>query len=449
MPVSRPNARCRTVVTGSVAPEFVYPVDGAVGVDTSRPFSWTPGAGADSYRLHIGSNPGGNDLFAGGQMSTTNCQVRGLPQAGLVYARVWAKVNDAWARYSDIAFSLDPPPEPSSIIFPRDGASRVDTGQPFEWREVAMARAYRLKVGTSPGADDLDDSGEIHVTRRFVPDLPVGVPLFGRLETRIAGSWSTSDFTFTVAAASISMAPQTATALWATRFVREMASEHHRPFGWTELGQMVPPRYNAVCTDYAAILLRILGEMNVAAPVRRLDVAFNPNRFEMHRLVELFDFETERWIVLDPTFALAPRLAEGGWATADDISEAAHSFEWNRIEYVFVGAQGNAHARGYYVDYPLLFLNVYHEGQPMPLGEGPSPLPYLEAVSLPVQSSYDFYTVRGTIGDSVEVAIDGVAQELRCDGVDGLSKGFGASSISSPADGPASFDVFRFRRFVF
>ncbi len=50
-----------------------------------------------------------------------------------------------------------------------------------------MARAYRLKVGTSPGADDLDDSGEIHVTRRFVPDLPVGVPLFGRLETRIAG----------------------------------------------------------------------------------------------------------------------------------------------------------------------------------------------------------------------------------------------------------------------
>ena len=435
--------------TGRIAPEFVFPVDGAVSVDTSRPFCWTPVAGAQAYRLDIAGAPGGDALFQSGELSTTNSQVTGLPQAEVLYARAWAKVNDAWSRYSDIAFSLDPPPGPSSIVVPRNGASNVDTDQPFEWAAVDMARGYRLMVGTSPGGYDLHDSGEIHVNRRFVPDLPVGIPLFGRLETRTAGTWKTSDFTFTVAAASTAMASQIDAALWATRFVREMASEHHRPFGWTELSQMVPPRYNAICTDYAAVLLRILHEVNVQAPARRFDVAFNPNRYEMHRLVELFDSESEHWIVLDPTFALAPRVAGGGWATADDICKAAHTFEWNRIEYVFVDAEGDAHAKGYYVDYPMLFLNVYHEGQSMPLGEGPSPLPYLEAMSLPITSSYDFYTVRGTLGDLVEVVIDGVVQELRCDGVDGLSKGFGASSIDSPAESPASFDVFRFRRFVF
>ena len=435
--------------TGKIAPEFVFPVDGAVSVDTSRLFCWTPVAGAQAYRLDIGGDPGGDALFLSGELSTTNCRVTGLPQAGVLYARAWAKVNDAWSRYSDIAFSLDPLPGPSSIVFPSNGASNVDLGQPFEWAEVAIARGYRLMVGTSPGGHDLHDSGEIHVTRRFVPDLPVGMPLFGRLETMTGGSWNAADFTFTAAAASTAMASQIAAALWATGFVREMATEHHRPFGWTELSRRVPPRYSAVCTDYAAVLLRVLSEMNVQAPARLLDVAFNPNRYEMHRLIELFDSDTDRWIVLDPTFALALRVRGGGWATADEFCEVVHTFEWNRIEYVFVGGEGDAHAKGYYVDYPMLFLNVYHEGQPMPLGVGPSPRPYLEAVSLPLTSPYDFYTVRGTVGDLVEVVIDGVVQQLRCDGVDGLSKGFGASSIDSPAESPASFDVFRFRRFVF
>ena len=428
MPVSQPNARRRTVVTGSVAPEFVCPVDGAVGVDTSRPFSWTPADGADSYRLHIGSNPGGNDRFAGGEMSTTNCQVRGLPQAGhrvLAQSATGAVVDRFPPRWR-----FEGRHRPAIRVEGSGHGARLS----LEGRHVARSRRSRRQWGDP-----------CHPA--FCAGPPGRGPAVWSAGNEDRRSWSASDFTFTVAGASTSMAPQIAAALWATRFVREMASEHHRRFGWTELSRIVPPRYNAVCTDYAAVLLRILGEMNVAAPARRLDVAFNPNRFEMHRLVELFDSETERWIVLDPTFALAPRLAGGGWATADDIFEAAHSFEWNRIEYVFVGAQGNAHAKGYYLDYPLLFLNVYHEGQPMPLGVGLSPLPYLEAVSLPVESSYDFYTVRGTFGDSVEVAIDGVAQELRCDGVDGLSKGFGASSIRSPARGPASF--FRFRRFVF
>lgn len=78
-----------------------------------------------------------------------------------------------------IAFSPEILTAPSTIIRPLDGAVTFDTAQPFQWTEVALARGYRLTIGTAPGLGDLHASGDIQVIQRFVPDLPTGVPLFG------------------------------------------------------------------------------------------------------------------------------------------------------------------------------------------------------------------------------------------------------------------------------
>src|SRR5437762_5066816 len=130
--------------------------------------------------------------------------------------------------------------------------------------------------GTAPGGSDLHDSGEIGVTQRFVPNLPLGVLLFGRVQTKIDGVWTARDFTFQVIGNTTSSVNQVKSALWATNFVRQMASDDDgRPFGWSKLVQSVGPRYNALDTDYATTLLQILGEVNIQTPVRRLQVAFN------------------------------------------------------------------------------------------------------------------------------------------------------------------------------
>ena len=152
----------------------------------------------------------------------------------------------------------------------------------------------------------MHDTGEIHVTRRFVTNLPIGVPLFGRLQTKINGQWYATDFAFTVGANTVSAAVQIDSALWATDFVRTMAPSDNRPFGWTALARQIASQsqYDAFCTDYAATLLHVLDEMNIQTAARYLDLSFNATLLDVHTLVELLNLDTGDWILLDPTFGL-------------------------------------------------------------------------------------------------------------------------------------------------
>jgi hypothetical protein len=316
---------------------------------------------------------------------------------------------------------------------------------------VPLARGYRLTVGTAFGAGDVHDTGEIHVTRRFVPNLPIGVPLFGRLQTKISGQWYATDFRFTVGANTVSAAVQIDSALWATDFVRMMAPSDNRPFGWTALARQVASQaqYNAFCTDYAATLLHVLDEMNIQTAARRLDLSFNATLFNAHTLVELLNLDTGDWILLDPTFSLSATRSDGAWASAEDVSQATLAFDWYAISYVFLGAAGDAYARGYYADYPLLYVNVYHQGTPFVVGQGPSPLPYLQVATLPTSGSRDVYVVQCSGAASTEVLIDGTPRQLACNGVDATSTAFYASSVAAPAGTQPSFQLYRLQRFVF
>src|SRR5439155_8740842 len=134
----------------------------------------------------------------------------------------------------------------------------------------------------------------------------------------------------------------------------------------------------ALCTDYAATLLGVIEQLNISAPSRILNVAFNQNGYDEHTLVELFNADTGSWMLLDPTFDLTARLAgKNAWATAEDISGSTRLMRFSDIEYVFLGDAGDLYARAYYLDYPLLYLNVYDASD----AEAPSALQYLDQVS--------------------------------------------------------------------
>jgi hypothetical protein len=439
-----------TFTATPLAAEFVYPLDGATLVDLNQPIRWTTAIGGEMYKLYVGTTPGGADIADSGETMNTSYLATGLPSSGILYARVWTKVNGSWARRSDIMFSSETRNDVATIVTPVDTTTHFNTYLPFQWTTVAIARAYRLRIGTAPGGSDLHDSGEIRVTQRFVPSLPVGVPLFGRVETKIDGVWTASDFTFQVTGNTVSAVSQVKGAVWATNFVRQMASDDDgRPFGWTELVRSVGPRYNALDTDYAAMLLQILGEANMLTPVRRLQVAFNATLSDVHTLVEVVEPGSLRWIAFDPTFNVAARRSDGAWASADDISAASLASDWNAISYVFLGILDDAYVRSNYLDYPLLFLNVYHEGRPFVPGAGNSPLPYLEPVSLPASGAPAAYAITCTASAFADVVIDGATVRVNCDGIASSSAVFSASTVAAPSGSPDGFQLGRVRRFVF
>ena len=60
------------------------------------------------------------------------------------------------------------------------------------------AQAYRLYVGTSPGVNDVLDSGEVAGTSYLPSGLPSSGTLYARVWTKVNGTWARhSDIAFT------------------------------------------------------------------------------------------------------------------------------------------------------------------------------------------------------------------------------------------------------------
>src|SRR5947207_2339762 len=187
--------------------------------------------------------------------------------------------------------------------------------------------------------------------------------------------------------------------------------------------------------------------MNIQLSARRLDVAFNPNGYEQHTLVEMLNADTNQWMLLDPTFDLTvQRTADGSWASAEDVSSATLNKGWTDVKYVLLGTLGDTYARSYYIDYPLLFVNVYHTGQIPTNGQGPSVLPYLTAMTMPVNSTYTVYAAACTGGQvSTVLTVNAVDRTMSCTGVNGLSAAFGANTVVTTAQ-TGSVTLYRIRR---
>ena len=149
-------------------------------------------------------------------------------------------------------------------------------------------------------------------------------------------------------------------------------------------------------------------------------------------------------MLLDPTFAVTARRSDGGWATAADVSEAVRREDWTDISFVPLSDDSLACLRGYYIDYPLLFVSPFGQDRPH-ADDGPSILRYYEEVGLPVKEKGE-YAIRCGRSSEAEVVIDGHSTTLRCQGIEGLSEIRAASSIEGPN---RTVKAYRPRRFVF
>ena len=74
---------------------------------------------------------------------------------------------------------------------------RVDVTLPLRWTTIADAQVYYVYVGSTPGAKDLVNTGEIQQTSYHLPSsVPADQILYVRLWTKAGGVWRYVDTTF-------------------------------------------------------------------------------------------------------------------------------------------------------------------------------------------------------------------------------------------------------------
>ncbi|MEO6597916.1 MAG: hypothetical protein ABIP94_24500, partial [Planctomycetota bacterium] len=87
-------------------PAVLYsPAPGSTLGGANVTFYWTTGTGVSQYYLYVGSSPGGADLYAAGQGSSTAGTVYGLPTDGrTIYVRLWSLIGAGW-QFRDYAYT--------------------------------------------------------------------------------------------------------------------------------------------------------------------------------------------------------------------------------------------------------------------------------------------------------------------------------------------------------
>jgi hypothetical protein len=179
--------------TALVAPAtLTSPVDGTVGFDTTKPFTWNAVDGGDAYWLWVGTTRGGKDLVDSGSLTGTSYSAQGLPAGRTLWARLWTFEGNKQVPAGDISFTVAP-----TFSYPDDGAKNIDPNRPFSWTTDAQATSYRVTVGRERGGAEVLDSGPTTASSLPMQGLPAGTKLWARLTTAYASSSSTSDISFT------------------------------------------------------------------------------------------------------------------------------------------------------------------------------------------------------------------------------------------------------------
>ncbi|MEM7236107.1 MAG: hypothetical protein AAF517_28335 [Planctomycetota bacterium] len=336
---------------------FLSPVDGDCRVAPRAAFRWRAVPGATSYQLRLGTTPGGSEVLESGllESSTTSYQpVVDLPRGTAIFARL--RVHGVpGVRYSSVRFQVGGEVVPAQLVSPGTGID-VQLNSSFRWSTVPLARAYRLRLGTSAGASDVFDGEWTVLNERFIFDLPKRTRLFGVVETLVGSETYRMPFDLTVASVAISSRSQVKSAIGLAKTVRQMADFQNDTFSYSKLRSFSPTR--APCSHYTSTFLSLVSSLGLNIDVRRRGVCFLSNGSDCHTLSEVYDTEAKHWVLVDPTFALVVKQRDGSeYLSVDELSALARERRFDEIQFECLLPYSEAALRSYYIDYPLLFLN--------------------------------------------------------------------------------------------
>lgn len=441
--------------------QFIYPASGQLAVQASHPFQWTAVSGAQAYQLQVGTSFAASDVYDSGIITSTSVVVPNLPTTRALYARVraipvgWSTALNSgdFPRATYVTFRLDANVTGAAFTYPvAGGTAQADT--PISWQADPLARGYRLTLGSAANGSDLLDTGSILTTLRVVAGLSAGARVYATLYTTYAGNLTKSQrVSFVVGNPATTTAAMLTVARNLGAQVRGMADVDNQPLDGTALAGAASSEGLAVadCGAFTTALLAQLADAKVPLQVRELDICFNTNAYDCHALIEILDTDSQRWVTIDPTFGLYALNAQGQPATAAEISAAARALTFNQLSYTYLTAAGDAYARAYYIDYALLFLDVYQPGSSTALVQPPpaSLQPYFDSLGPSVNGAVSgYYAVQCASGDGSATADwDGTDQTYPC--TNGFTPIFFGISVSVIPSDPSATAIWQTHRFVF
>jgi hypothetical protein len=172
--------------TTATAARFTRP-QAEDGSDLGQGLAWTTILGANSYYVRIGTTPDGQDLLDSGEVKGTELETPALPAGETIYARLSTNIRGQWEHRTTTLRLAG-----AALVAPAaaGGAVAAETVQQLTWTTISNADAYRVYVGTAPGAQDLLDSGELRETSTAVKALPGGRRIFVTVWTKTHGTWN-------------------------------------------------------------------------------------------------------------------------------------------------------------------------------------------------------------------------------------------------------------------
>ena len=141
------------------------PADGETNVPVQSVIRWRYSPTATSYRLSVGTTPGGSELV-------NNVLVNGLtytPPADLppetpIYVRIIPENRLGTAvNCREFTFRTGPLatlPACTTIIYPQDGELDVPLSPLIRWNSVTGAEGYLVSIGTTPNLNDILDNAD-------------------------------------------------------------------------------------------------------------------------------------------------------------------------------------------------------------------------------------------------------------------------------------------------
>ena len=188
--------RFTTVADLPDTPDLLLPADNAMNVAINTVLSWSPSAGATSYRLQVATDPAfGSITLDNYSIVVTSWQLGPLLNSTIYYWRVSASnlagssALSPTRSFATIAPATAPQaPVPNS---PRDGQVNVPTSLTLNWNPSIGATSYQVQVSSTSNFTSLFvDDPSLSNTSRQVRSLANSTIYYWRVRARNEGGTS-------------------------------------------------------------------------------------------------------------------------------------------------------------------------------------------------------------------------------------------------------------------
>ncbi len=169
------NATCNTGICAAPScTTLLSPANNAINVDVSEDLVWDNILGAQGYRLTVGTNPGGSDIYNDvdvGGVTTIDTIV--WPNATTIYVSIvpYNSMGDAMGCLEE-SFMTETSgvPQCTNLTSPTNGQTNVSPSADIFWAHSLGDQAgYFLTIGSTPGGTDIANNLDVGNVTTYAP----------------------------------------------------------------------------------------------------------------------------------------------------------------------------------------------------------------------------------------------------------------------------------------